>query len=120
MPFKKGETPVGAKPFKKGQSGNPAGAKPGYTHSKTRLRRMLDLVQKAKNPVTKEEEDFTVLELMDLQQVAKAMKGDILAYREILDRLEGKATQTTEHTGRDGGAIEVKNLTINLPDDGGE
>ena len=25
-----------------------------------------------------------------------------------------------EHTGKDGGAIEVKNLTINLPDDGGE
>lgn len=42
MPFKKGETPKGAKPFQKGQSGNPAGKAPGTRSLKTILRDILD------------------------------------------------------------------------------
>lgn len=83
-------------PFPKGVSGNPAGKPKGTEHSKTRLKRILDLVQKRKNPITGEEEDFTVLELMDMQMIAKALKGDQRAYQEVMDRLEGKPKQSTE------------------------
>ena len=83
-------------PFPKGVSGNPAGKPKGTEHSKTRLKRILDLVQKRKNPITGEEENFTVLELMDMQMIAKALKGDQRAYQEVMDRLEGKPKQSTE------------------------
>lgn len=84
------------KPYPKGVSGNPAGKPKGTEHSKTRLKRLLELVQKKRNPITGEDEEFTVLELMDMQMIAKALKGDQRAYQEVIDRLEGKPKQSTE------------------------
>jgi len=83
-------------PFPKGVSGNPAGKPKGVEHSKTRLLRLLQLVTKVRNPVTGEDEEFTIAEQLDMKIIAKAMKSDIRAYQEILDRLEGRAKQTNE------------------------
>lgn len=83
-------------PAKKGEVRNPNGKPKGTQNSKTRLLRLLELVQKKRNPITGEEEEFTVLELMDMQMIAKALKGDQRAYQEIVDRLEGKPKQSTE------------------------
>jgi hypothetical protein len=84
--------------FKPGQSGNPKGLPKGYVHSSTRLRRLLDLTENLKNPVTGELEGFTVLEQLDMQQIIKARKGDLQAYKEIMDRLEGKSAQSVDIT----------------------
>lgn len=85
--------------FKEGQSGNPNGRPKGALSSKTILNKFLSLVEKGvKNPVTGEFEDMTVAEVMTLSIIAKARKGDLNAYKEVLDRLEGKPQQSIDHT----------------------
>lgn len=106
MPFKKGETPPGAKPFKKGQSGNPAGKPKGAKHSRTRLLRLLALEQTKRNPVTGQDEEFSVLEQLDMAQIAKALKGDIRSYNALLDRLEGGVNQKLD--------VELNSNTIEV------
>ena len=83
-------------PAKKGEVRNPNGKPKGVQNSKTRLLRLLELVTKVRNPVTGEEEDFSIAEQLDMQIIAKARKGDLKAYEIILDRLEGKPKQSTE------------------------
>jgi hypothetical protein len=93
--------------FEKGQSGNPNGRPKGVQNSKTRLLRLLELVQKKRNPITGEEEDFTVLELMDMQMISKALRGDQRAYEAVVDRLEGKPKQTTDITADIKGNVQI-------------
>ena len=91
--------PHDGKKFKKGESGNPEGKPKGIEHSSTRLKRLLELTQKMKNPVTNQDEDFSVAEQMDLALIIKARKGDVTAYREIMDRLEGKPQSKVQVDG---------------------
>lgn len=83
-------------PAKKGEVRNPKGYPKGVQHSRTRLRRLLELTENLTNPVTGEIEGFTIAEQMDLAQIIKARKGDTQAYNTIMDRLEGKPQQTVE------------------------
>lgn len=84
--------------FKKGESGNPNGRPKGVPNAATRMKRFLELEINGKNPITKEEEQFTVAELMDLKIIAKAMNGDLSAWEKINDRLEGKPRQSHDLT----------------------
>jgi len=83
-------------PAQKGEVRNPNGRPKGIPNSKTRLLRLLELVQVKTNPITGEKEEFTVAEQLDMMVLQKAFKGDLKAYQEILDRLEGRAKQTSE------------------------
>ena len=82
-------------PFEKGKPGGPGRPK-GVPNSKTRLLRLLELVQTKTNPITGEKEEFSVAEQLDLVVLQKAFKGDLNAYKELMDRLEGRAKQSTE------------------------
>jgi len=75
---------------------NKDGRPKGIPNSSKRLARLLELVQRKKNPVTGEMEDFTTIELMDMAQISKSLKGDTRAYDALLDRLEGKARQVID------------------------
>lgn len=75
--------------FKPGESGNPAGRPKGQKWLKTRLREALEATGADKDIV--------------LALIEKAKKGDIMAIKEIMDRVDGKVTQEidqkTEHSG---------------------
>lgn len=83
------------KPFKPGKDDrrNTKGRPVGTENSATRLKRILELTSEMLNPVNGVKEKFTVLEQMDLALIAKARKGDVKAYEQILDRFEGKSVQ---------------------------
>ncbi len=66
-------------PAQKGEVRNPNGRGKGVPNSKTRLLRLLELVTKVRNPVTGEDEEFTIAEQLDMQIIAKARKGDLKA-----------------------------------------
>lgn len=78
------------KPFQKGENGG--GYPKGVPNTKTRLKRLLEIIQEKTNPFTGVKEGFTVAEQMDVALIAKALKGDVRAYQEIMDRLEGKVS----------------------------
>ena len=94
-------------PAQKGEVRNPKGRGKGVPNSKTRLLRLLELVTKVRNPVTGEDEEFTIAEQLDMQIIAKARKGDLKAYEILLDRLEGRPKQTTDINAEVKGNVQI-------------
>jgi hypothetical protein len=81
------------KPFKKGQSGNPAGREPGTLNRSTTLKKWLYTRTKLKNPITKKEEVGTIEDMIALALLKKGMEGDVPAIREALDTIYGKVKE---------------------------
>lgn len=84
--------------FQKGESGNPNGRPKGTLNSKTILERFLSIEKKMTNPLNNELETLTIGELITLKQIANALNGELPSYKEIIDRLEGKATNPIDIT----------------------
>lgn len=80
----------------KGEVKNPNGRPVGSKNTKTILERFLNLELNQKNPFTQIDEQMTVLELMNLKQIANALEGDLQAFKEIIDRHEGKIKEVIE------------------------
>jgi hypothetical protein len=71
------------------------------------LRGLVGKEMTLKNPMTGQTEVMTVGEIIQLQKVARAMKGDLKAIEMVDDRLDGKPVQPMENTGIDKIIIEV-------------
>lgn len=80
-------------PFKKGQSGNPNGTK----------QRKLRQIQELLLPYAEEAVETLVNSM-------RQKKGGEYAAKDILDRLYGKAPQSVELTGKDGGPVQYERL----------
>lgn len=86
--------------FKKGlPSPNPKGRPVGTLSSRTIIRKWLEAVESSKNPISGVSEKLSQLDIITLKQLEKARKGDTVAFRELLDRMEGKAKETVQHEG---------------------
>jgi hypothetical protein len=79
--------------WKKGESGNPDGRPKGSLSAKTIIKKWLELEDDWVNPVTKEKVKMTQYDIIALQQIAKARRGDTKAFDSVLDRVEGKPKQ---------------------------
>ena len=86
MPFKKGETPPGAKVFKKGQSGNLKGRPPEIT----------GLIAKV---LSQEKDGITAAEAIFISMRNKAIKGDVKAAEFLINRGYGKVDTKIDISG---------------------
>ena len=111
-PWKPGECPPGA--------GRPKGSKNGYSaHLRQLLRKGFSLTEarvKAAEKVGLDlhsiDKDATVGHAIAHVIVDLALRGDIVAIKEIADRTEGKPAQSIALTGDEGGPIQVEHRGI--------
>jgi hypothetical protein len=83
------------KPFEKGHK--PAGGRPkGSVSLVTVIERMLTQKIELPDPLSKKRLTKEVRDWIVTSLLTKAMKGDISAIKEILERIDGKVTQKTE------------------------
>jgi hypothetical protein len=94
--------------FKPGESGNPAGRPPS----------ILSEAYKAvlAQAVPQDPEGRTYAQLIAIGQARSAVKGNTGAAKEIADRVEGKAKESIEISGKDGAPVEF-NLNIRFVDE---
>ena len=85
------------KPFEPGKSGNPNGREKGSKNLKTILKKYLDLKSDKKDD---DGNELSYYEAMALEQIKLASKGDLSAFKEIADRVEGKPAQSIDITER--------------------
>ena len=70
---------------------------------------MLELATSQKNPVTGEQETLTQEEAITLAMLTKASKGDVNAYKALMDSCYGAPKQTTD-TNLSVSDFDVKDL----------
>lgn len=101
---------IQAHKFKKGQTGNPNGRPKKLPQIDTLI---ADILGEEKDGTTAAEAILKKLRQM-------AASGNLKAAEMLLDRAYGKAKQAIEHTGKDGAEIQIRNIIIEIPDDGGD
>lgn len=84
------------------------GRKPGSVSVTDSVRRALNTMVTMENPLTEMPETLVARDWVGIVLLAKALKGDVYAIREILDRTDGKTTSKVEVSGKDGKPIGVE------------
>ena len=85
-------------PAKKGEIRNPKGRGKGARNRKTIVREWLMVEQEFKNPITGTVETLSQADIMTLSLISKPRKGDVAAFRELMDSGFGKNTDVQETT----------------------
>lgn len=93
--------------FKKGESGNPSGRPAGSRNRSTIVKHWLEVKKLAKNPILNKEEELEVQDMMVLALINKALKGDVNAFKELMDSGYGKLLNSND--------ITSKGESINIP-----
>jgi hypothetical protein len=84
--------------MKKGTTLNPNGRPKGSRNRSTIARQWLGAVEKIKNPLTQEIDSLTQEDIMTLALINKARKGDVNAYKALMDSGYGAPKQEIENT----------------------
>lgn len=83
------------------------GRKPGSVSLTDAIRRVMERDYTHTDPISGMKDTKQVRDWIGIALAGKAMKGDVAAIREMLERLEGKVTDKVELTGKDGAALEI-------------
>ena len=84
------------KRFKKGISGNPSGSPKGSLNRKTIARIYFASLQEEVNPLTGIKELLSDEDMITLALIHKAKKGDVSAYKALMDSAYGAVKQSLE------------------------
>ena len=84
------------KPPKKGEVRNPNGKPKGTRNRSTIVREWLSVEQTIKNPITGEMEKLDQADMITLALISKARKGDVAAFKELMDSGFGKVTEVIQ------------------------
>lgn len=93
--------------FKPGKSGNPAGYPKGQPNGSTIIKYWLGQKEALVNPISQKSETLSQVDIMTLQMIVQARKGNVTAFRELMDRTEGKPVQSTKLLNADDKLLEV-------------
>lgn len=96
---RRGGTPENLIPPKKGEIRNPNGRPVGSRNRETIVNKWLEAIKDTKNPITGENEALPIADQMVLALIGKALKGDVSAFKELMDSGYGKLTDKVEHSG---------------------
>lgn len=107
MPFKPGEIPEGATPFKPGESGNPAGKPPGTKNRSTLVKKWMEVVTKGENSLTNKSEELTEEEWQILSLIKQGRRGNIQASKLLFEMLYGPQEKNINHSG----SISLEQIT---------
>ena len=118
MGFEKGKIPEGAKPFEKGESGNPAGRPPGSMSFKSIAEKLLDgkiTIEQAGEPVQITRREKMILNIINdaVNDEDPAVRLKAVAY--LVERTEGKVPDKMEHSGKDGAELPPTIITVRIP-----
>lgn len=86
------------RPPKHGEIRNPNGRPKGSKNRSTIARKWLEVMQDAKNPITGDLEKLSQEDLITLAMIHKARKGDVQAYKQLMDSGFGMPTQQIDVT----------------------
>jgi len=99
-------------PPKKGEpSRNPKGRGKGVPNRSTILKKWLSVNIDVTRPDSGKKENMQLSDAITLSIIQKALKGDVAAYKEIMDSVFGKTIEKIEHQIKD-----VKQLNISYND----
>ena len=76
--------------FPKGVSGNPNGRPKGTKNRSTLVRELLEMESTFDNPLTEQSVKLSYVEQIIIVQIAEARKGNVQAFRELMDSAFGK------------------------------
>jgi hypothetical protein len=97
------------KPFGKGNNANPNGRPKGSKNRSTIVKELLEFASSQKNVLTGEQETLTQEQAITLAMLLKANKGDVNAYKALMDSCYGAPKQTTD-TNLSVSDFDVKDL----------
>lgn len=86
--------------FKPGDpSPNPSGRPKGSRNRATIVREWLESTESIKNPISGERQTLDQQDIIVLALIKEARKGNVAAFKELMDSAHGKVTEKIEQSG---------------------